>query len=128
MIAKKTVGGRVFDCFNYLLLTLLMLVTLYPFLYVAFASFSEASKMEVFNGFLWRPLGFSTDAYTAVFENQSIWSGYRNTMFFVLVGTVLNLLFTSQAAFVLSRKNFMLKKAITLLIVFTTPFFQQAPN
>lgn len=122
MIVKKTAGSRIFDGFNYLLLTLLMLVTLYPFLYVAFASFSEASKMEVFNGFLWRPLGFSTEAYKAVFENQSIWSGYRNTMFFVLVGTVLNLLFTSQAAFVLSRRNFMLKKAITLLIVFTMFF------
>lgn len=122
MVARKTAGSRAFDCFNYFILALLMFITLYPFLYVVFASFSEASKMEVFTGALWRPLGFSTEAYKAVFQNPSIWSGYRNTLFLVVVGTALNLFFTSLAAYVLSRKTFAYRRPITLFIVFTMFF------
>lgn len=122
MIVRKTIGSRVFDCLNYLLLTLLMLVTLYPLLYVLFASLSESSILAANSGLLWKPLGFSTAAYTAVFQNKSVWSGYGNTLFLVIVGTSLNLLFTSLGAFVLSRKSFLLKKPITLLIIFTMFF------
>lgn len=122
MVTKKSAGDRAFDSFNALLLTLLMCVTLYPFLYVVFASFSQASRMQVFSGALWRPLGFSTDAYEAVFKNRSIWTGYANTLFLVVVGTSLNLLLTSLAAFVLSRKSFVPRRPITLIIVFTMFF------
>lgn len=78
--------------------------------------------MEAFTGFLWRPLGFSTEAFKEVFKNQSIWSGYANTLFLVIVGTALNVLLTSIAAFVLSRKNFPLRRPVTLLILFTMFF------
>jgi putative aldouronate transport system permease protein len=76
----------------------------------------------MFSGLLWKPLGFSTEAFTAVFENKSIWSGYGNTLFLVVVGTSLNLIFTIAAAFVLSHKSFYFRKPITLLIIFTMFF------
>lgn len=122
MIVRKTASGHIFDVCNHLILTLLMVITLYPLLYVAFAAFSESSKLEIYSGLLWRPLGFSTASFTAVFKYRSIWTGYGSTLFLVVVGTALNLLFTSIAAFVLSRKSFIFRKPITLLIIFTMFF------
>lgn len=122
MIVKKTIGSKIYNIFNYLILILLMAVTLYPLLYVLFASLSDSSKMATYSGFLWRPLGFSTDAYVEVMKNQLIWSGYANTLFVVIVGTVLDLFFTGLGAYVLSRKSFYLRKPITLMIVFTMFF------
>lgn len=122
MHPKKSVGSWIFDGFNYIFLTLLMFITLYPLLYVLFASFSESSRLSMFTGALWRPLGFSTAAYEAVFQYKAIWSGYKNTLFLVIVGTGLNLVFTTVAAYVLSRKSFLWRKPITLMIIFTMFF------
>lgn len=99
-----------------------MCVTLYPLLYVLFASLSDSAAMATYSGFLWRPLGFSTTAYVEVSKNKLIWSGYANTLFIVAVGTVLDLLMTGLGAYVLSRKSFYLRRPITLMIVFTMFF------
>lgn len=122
MIERKTAASRIFDGFNYVFLTLLMLVMLYPMLYVLFASLSDSNRLQMYSGALWRPLGFSTAAYAAVIQNKSVWSGYGNTLFLVIVGTALNLLFTSLAAFVLSRRSFLFRKPVTLMIIFTMFF------
>ena len=68
-----------------------------------------------------KPLGFSLEAYKLVFENPMILTGYRNTLFYVTVGTSINLLMTSLSAYVLSRKNVMFKNAM-MMVVFTMFF------
>jgi len=70
---------------------------------------------------LLKPLGFSLEAYKLVFENPMILTGYRNTLFYVTVGTSINLLMTSLSAYVLSRKNVMFKNAM-MMVVFTMFF------
>lgn len=111
-----------FDVVNHVILLLLVFVTLYPFLYVVFASLSDSARMESYTGALWKPLGFSIAAYTAVLQNPSIGTGYLNTLFLVVVGTALNIAFTTVAAFVLSRKTFYFRRPITLMILFTMFF------
>ena len=54
--------------------------------------------------------------------NQNIWTGYRNTLFIVIVGTSLDMLFSLVAAYVLSRKKYMLKKFFNLMVVFSMYF------
>ena len=122
MVARKTIGSRVFDCINYLILMCLVAITLYPLIYVLWASFSNSNALLRHSGLLWKPLGFSTTAYAAVFRNASVWSGYGNTLFLVIVGTIMNLIFTSLAAYVLSRRSFYLRRPITLMIIFTMFF------
>jgi len=100
----------------------LIVVTLYPFLYVAFASVSEPYEIVRHQGILLKPLGFSLEAYKLVFENPMILTGYRNTLFYVTVGTSINLLMTSLSAYVLSRKNVMFKNAMMMMVVFTMFF------
>ncbi|WP_449603340.1 carbohydrate ABC transporter permease [Paenibacillus sp. Marseille-Q9583] len=119
---RVSLGEHIFVVCNTLFLSALMIVTMYPILYVAFASFSEPALMMAHKGILWKPLGFSLETYEAVFSNPMILLGYRNTLFVVIVGVALNLLLTSFAAYALSRKTLQYRKQLTLLIVFTMFF------
>lgn len=101
---------------------LLVIVTLYPLLYVLFASFSDSAQLLGNKGFLWRPLGFSLDAYKSVLANPGIGIGFRNTLFILVFGVALNLVMTALGAYVLSRKNVMWNKVFMFLIVFTMFF------
>ncbi|WP_339264868.1 carbohydrate ABC transporter permease [Paenibacillus sp. FSL R5-0744] len=119
---RVSLGEHIFRVCNTLFLSALMIVTVYPILYVAFASFSEPALMMAHKGILWKPLGFSLETYEAVFSNPMILLGYRNTLFIVIVGVALNLLLTSFAAYALSRKTLQYRKQLTLFIVFTMFF------
>ena len=119
---SKKIGGKVFDVFNYALLALVAFVTLYPFLYVIFASLSDPVQLMGNSAPLWKPLGFSLAAYKKVFSNSSIYIGYANTIFYVVVGTTVNIIMTCIAAYVLSRKQFMLRRFFTLMFIFTMYF------
>ncbi|MFC4778775.1 carbohydrate ABC transporter permease [Paenibacillus sp. GCM10023252] len=113
---------RLFDYLIHVVLLLLVAVTLYPLLYVLFASVSEANQLVSHKGFLWKPLGFSLEAYLNVFRNPGILTGYKNTLFILFFGVILNLTMTSLAAYVLSRKNVMWNKLFIFVIVFTMFF------
>lgn len=119
---KKTTGERLFDVANVLFLSLLMVITVYPLLYILFASVSQPGALAQARGLLFRPLGFSLRAYQSVFDNPAIVSGYRNTLLYVVAGTCVNLLMTSLGAYALSRRNVLWKRPIMLLIVFTMFF------
>lgn len=113
---------RAFDWSIYAILVLLVIVTLYPLLYVLFASVSDANELISYRGLLWKPLGFSMDAYRSVMDNPGIVSGYKNTLFILVFGVLLNLFMTSLGAYVLSRKNVMWNNIFMFIIVFTMFF------
>lgn len=119
---RQTLSEKCFDVANGFFLTLLMIATIYPIIYVAFASLSDASKLMAFNGILWKPLGFSLAAYASVFDNPMILKGYGNTFFVVVVGLVFNIFLTSLGAYALSRKSLKYRKHLMLFIVFTMFF------
>lgn len=122
MKIKKSKGERAFQVFNYAFLMLIMLVCLYPVWYVAVASFSNSNTLTQHSGLLFRPIGFSMDAYKKVFQNPMIGKGYLNTLFILIIGVFLDLVMTSLGAYFLSRKRVMFKKPIMLFIVFTMFF------
>lgn len=122
MVYKKTIGSVLFDAINAVVLILLMIVTLYPFLYVVFSSLSDAKELVAHSGLLIKPVGFSLAAYDAVIKNDMIWLGYRNTLFYVIVGTAFNIVMTSMGAYVLSRKDFLWKNLLTTMVVITMFF------
>lgn len=123
MKRESAFRDRAFDVVVYTVIVLLVAVTLYPLLYVLFASFSDAGRFIAHKGFLWRPLGFSWDAFESVMNNPGIALGYRNTLFIVVVGVAVNLVMTALGAYVLSRKNVLWNNAFMFVIVFTM-FFQ----
>lgn len=122
MTYKKNWSEALFDWSNVSVLTLLSIATMYPFIYVLFASFSEPTEFIQHRGVLLWPEGWTWESYRLVFANPNIMSGYVNTLFYVIVGTTLNLLFTALGAYGLSRKNVMWKNAIMFMIVLTMFF------
>lgn len=118
---KRSREDRVLSVFVYILMTMLAVITLYPMLYVLFASFSDPIEYSVHTGLLFCPAGFSTLGYKAVLGMKTIWRGYRNTIFYVLAGTAINMFLTILGAYVTSRK-FLLRRPIMLLMIFTMYF------
>ncbi|GMK43186.1 MULTISPECIES: carbohydrate ABC transporter permease [Paenibacillus] len=119
---KRTMGERVFGGINVILMIGLCVVTLYPFLYVLFASFSDATAFLQNRGLLLAPAGFDLSAYKAVFRNPMIMKGYENTLLYVLLGTAINLVMTAIGAYVLSRPNLYFRHFLMFLIVLTMVF------
>jgi putative aldouronate transport system permease protein len=119
---RQSRGERAFNGLNIILLLALVVITAYPLLYVVFASLSEPSQLVSNRGALLGPLGFSLDAYRLVLQNPMIAIGYRNTLFYVIAGTALNVGLTCLGAYGLSRRNVMFKTPIMILIIFTLFF------
>ena len=100
---RPSAGSWVFDIFNILFMILLMLITVYPFLYVLYASLSDPLKLSSHQGILWGPLGFSIKGYQFVLNYRAIWNGYGVTLFLATVGTACTLIASLLFAFVLSN-------------------------
>ena len=122
MSIKQSKSRTLFLICNSLILTVIVVATLYPLLYVMFASLSNPNQLMAAKGAIWRPQGFSIDAYTAVFKNDMILQGYKNTAIIVFFGVCLNMVLTIIAAFFYSRKNVMHQKFFTMMMVFTMFF------
>jgi len=119
---RQSSGEKVFNIFNALFLTGLMLITLYPFLYVVFASFSDAGLLIKHRGLLLKPEGLNFQSYQMVARNPILFSSYFNTIIYVISGTSLSVFLTICGAYSLSRKNVLLRMPITFFFVFTMWF------
>lgn len=118
---RESGGDRAFNVVNYIMLTIVLIVVLYPLVYVVSASFS--SSYAVLSGKVWLwPVEPSLDGYKAVFKNKNILTGFQNTVFYTLAGTFINIVMTILAAYPLSRKDFRGRNKFMLLFVFTMMF------
>lgn len=122
MVIKRSPSEKVFDVFNALLLTALVLVFAYPLLYVIFASLSDPNELIKHQGILLGPKGFSLEGYKLVLNAKYIQTGYLNTLIYVVAGTAPNIFMSSLGAYVLSRKKLYIRRFLTLMIVFTMYF------
>ena len=115
-------GSRVFDVINYLLLTILMIVTLYPFWHVVMASFSKPVEVMKYSGPIVLPLGIDFSSYRMVFNNPNITFSFRNSVLIVVLGTLINVTMTILASYAFSRKNVYITKKIMPFVIFTMYF------
>jgi putative aldouronate transport system permease protein len=123
MKVKESPARRAFLLVNALLLGILGFVCLAPMLHVLACSISDPATLARVRGFhLWPIAPYSFEGYKAVFSYQSILTGYSNTLLYVAVGIAFNLLLTTVAAYVLSRKRFMPANTVMLFIAFTMLF------
>jgi putative aldouronate transport system permease protein len=119
---KKSPIDLAFDIANVIFLVMLTIATLYPFLYVAFASISSPAELSGHTGLLLRPLNIQWESYKLVLNNPLILSGYKNTLIYVSLGTTLNVVVTSLMAYALSRRGVLLRNYVMMFIVFTMFF------
>lgn len=122
MIEQRDPARRFLTLVNYLIITLVALICLYPMIHVLAASFSDPVRLIRHRGILLWPVGFSTKGYQTVFHNPNVFSGYMNTLFYVVVGTAVNMFLTSLGAYALSRTDWPFRKFFVFLFVFTMYF------
>jgi putative aldouronate transport system permease protein len=122
MYYKQSNSEKLFNIINAIILSMLMFLFLYPMLHITAASLSAPTKIVQHRGLLFFPLGFTINAYKLVFQNPMIAISYKNTLIYVLLGTIINIFLTSLGAYALSRKQLMIRNAIMLLITFTMFF------
>ena len=121
MLIKESLGDRIYLKIIKVFCVVAMIVTLYPFIYVV--SMSISAKQYVISQSIWLlPRGFSLGSYKLVFENPDIWTAYYNTLWYVILGTSLNVIMTMFAAYPLSRKRFFLRNHLMVFISFTMFF------
>lgn len=119
----KSKGYTVFTVFNYIILTFIGLVCLYPLYYVVIASFSDPVKLISHDGLLLLPLkDYTLAGYRMVFQNKLVMSGYKNTLIVLVVGVCINMILTILGAYVIAQRKLLLRKPLTIFIIVTMYF------
>ena len=118
---KIGTGDKIFYFLSGLILTILLVVVLYPILFVLAASFSSGQAVSAGRVFLW-PVDFSLEGYEIVFNNKDILLGFRNSIIYTVVGTFINLVMTMIAGYVLSRDDVPGHNQFMFLFTFTMFF------
>lgn len=122
MKIKMSRGEKIFQVCNYLILTCLTLVCLYPMWHIVMGSLSEENALMMHSGLLLWPEGFNLEAYKKVIDNPLIWSGYKNTIIVLVISMVLYMGMTALGAYFFSRKNVLFKKPLLMMVMFTMFF------
>jgi putative aldouronate transport system permease protein len=118
---KTTISDKIFNIINTALMIIIILLMLYPVYFTIVASVSDpysVAKGEI-NFFV---KGFSIEAYKNVFSNHKIWTGYRNTILYSGLGTIMSLGLTIPAAYALSKKKLPGRAGISIYFLFTMYF------
>lgn len=116
-----TRGDRIFGYANAFLLTLFVLSTLYPFIYVLASSVSSGAAVTSGRVMLW-PVDVTLAAYERVLSDRMFWISYGNTFIYTFGGTAMSLLIMVPGAYALSRKRLRGRTMFNLLIAFTLWF------
>lgn len=121
MKVKESLTDGIFETIVHIIIILCVLICAYPIYLVVINSFSDPNLVAL--GKVWIiPLGPTFDSYKMVFENESIMTGYWNTLWYTIVGLGLNMLLTIPAAYALSKKDLMGGGFVMKLIVISMYF------
>ncbi len=118
---KDSLSDKIFFAFTYVILMVFVAAVLYPLIYILSSSFSSPLAVSAGRVVLW-PVDFSIDGYMTVFNHRHILSGYRNTIFYTVAGTLINVIMTMICAYPLSRRDLPFKGFFMFLFVFTMYF------
>lgn len=119
---KRSYQDMIFDLCNNAIMSIIVIIMLYPMWHVLIASVSDSNYLAAHRGILLAPLNFTLEAYRLVMKNPNILSGYVNTIFVVVVGTIGSTFITAIGAYALARKNYPFKRIVTFFIIFTMYF------
>ena len=118
---QKTVTDWIIDIVIGVLIAAIVVVVLYPLWFVVIASVSDPDAVS--NGTMkLLPVDFSTSGYQLIFKDNRLWTGYRNTIIYSVLGTLLNMVVTLPMAFALSRREWKPRRVIMFLLTFTMFF------
>ncbi|MDF2926697.1 MAG: sugar transporter permease [Paenibacillaceae bacterium] len=105
----------------YIVVILLTLTVLYPLIYILSSSLSSGQAVSAGKVIFW-PVEFSLEGYKRVFDNSRVFIGYRNTIFYTVAGTLINVSMTLLCAYPLSRRELPGRNTFMGIFVFTMYF------
>jgi putative aldouronate transport system permease protein len=105
-IISNSVSDGTFDAVNILINAILLVIFMWPLWFMVVASLSDPYEVNSGNVVLWVK-GFSLNGYRELLKYEPIWIGYRNTILYTALGTVINMVMTVLCAYPLSRKEWM---------------------
>ncbi|WP_416296115.1 carbohydrate ABC transporter permease [Paenibacillus illinoisensis] len=118
---KRRSRMTVAEAIMYAFAILFLIAIMYPIYFIVIASFSDPSSVA--NGQVWVfPKGFTLEGYKELLRHENIWIGYRNTILYTVVGTLIGLVVNISAAYALSRKDLVGRKFFSLFFIFTMFF------
>jgi multiple sugar transport system permease protein/putative aldouronate transport system permease protein len=124
-VATRTVrdpgGDRVFNAANYVILTIFLVIILYPLIYILSSSISDLGAVTSGAVWLW-PVEPTLIAYQRIFRDPALINGFLNSVFYTVAGTAINVVLTILAGYPLSRKDLPGRGIILFLFLFTTLF------
>lgn len=109
---KKTRSDHIFDVINITLIVIITLLILYPLYFTVIASFSEPYDV-VQGNVVFLPSGVTLEAYDYIIRDSRIWTGYRNSILYTVLGTFFNLLLTIPCGYALGKKELPWRKFFT---------------
>jgi multiple sugar transport system permease protein/putative aldouronate transport system permease protein len=118
---KSSLSDRIFYTVIFIILTLFFLMVLYPCIFVLSASFSSGSAVQSGRVVL-LPVDISLQGYRTVFQTNTVWMGFRNSILYTVFGTLVNIIMTMTTAYCLSRADLPGRNGIMLLFTFTMFF------
>lgn len=118
---RDSIGDRIFNSINIILVTIFMLIVAYPLIYIISCSISDPNLVG--NGqVLLIPKGLNIDGYIRVFQDKNIMIGYGNSIYYTIIGTMINLVCTLPAGYALSKKKLPFRGLI-LIFIFIPMYF-----
>ncbi|MCQ6557770.1 carbohydrate ABC transporter permease [Paenibacillus mendelii] len=118
---RESFGDKFFLFLVYAFLIVVLIIVLYPLIYIVSSSFS--SPRAVISGKVWLfPVEPSLAGYRAIFNNPQILTGYANSLFYTFFGVLINVTMTVMLAYPLSKSTFYGRGFIMLLLVITMMF------
>lgn len=118
---KTLTSDRMFDIFNYTFLAILLVIVAYPLYYVLIASISDPYEVYAGKTFL-LPSKVTFEGYARVFKEKSIATGYINSIYYTVLGTVVSVALIITTGYCVSKKTLPFRKSIMLFYVFTMYF------
>lgn len=117
-----SVGRRIFVVSNYILLSLLGILCIFPILHELAISFSDAAAIDSGEVVMW-PIGFNLAAYEFTLGNKAFLGAVLNSVYRVLLGCTLSMLLTILIAYPLSKEKVLkFRSAYVWYFVFTMLF------
>ena len=118
---QESLPDRIFHVIVLILTITTFIVITYPLWFVIIASVSNSDLVNQGKVVL-LPKDIRFYGFQQIIRDTRIWVGYRNTIVYVVVGTLLNMVITMPAAYALSRKDFKARNPVMLYFVFTMYF------
>ena len=118
---SQSASDKLLDILVWTIVAFAVIVTAYPFLYVVSVAFSDGAAVARGDVYLF-PVGFSLETFKMVMNYDQLWVAYGNSIFYTIVGTICNVIFTCLAAYPLSRKRFFLRRKLNFFVAFTMYF------